>query len=130
MQLFTIYFWAKFSDRAGRRPVVIICGLGIAAGAIGCSLSTTFVALLSFRSLSGLFAGHAAVLLSALGEMSDKSNRGQAFSIYSLAWPTGVMLGYAAILVPLSLVVPTDEYLQATIWWFIQSPGPEIPGHV
>jgi MFS family permease len=98
MQLFTIYFWARFSDHAGRRPVVIICGLGIAAGALGCSLVVSFPALLAFRSLSGLFAGHAAVLLSALGEMSDPSNRGQAFSIYSLAWPTGVMIGYVVYL--------------------------------
>lgn len=112
-QLFSIYYWAKISgklvslvyhahvslmtipriDRYGRRPVIILCSLGIALGSLLFGLSESLAAALVFRGIAGFFSGHPAVLLAALGEISDSSNVARTFPIYGFAWPTGVILG-------------------------------------
>jgi hypothetical protein len=41
------------------------------------------------RVLSGLLSGNLGVLKSFLGEITDESNRGAAFSYLSLSWAIG-----------------------------------------
>ena len=41
------------------------------------------------RLLSGLLSGNLGVLKSFLGEITDESNRGAAFSYLSLSWAIG-----------------------------------------
>ncbi|KDQ08828.1 hypothetical protein BOTBODRAFT_118022 [Botryobasidium botryosum FD-172 SS1] len=92
-QLFSIYYWAKISDRRGRRPVIILCSLGMALGTLFFGLSERLAVALISRGIAGFFSGHPAVLLSALGEISDSTNVAHTFPIYGFAWPTGVILG-------------------------------------
>ncbi|THH33951.1 hypothetical protein EUX98_g221 [Antrodiella citrinella] len=92
-QLLSIYQWAKFSDRVGRRPVVLIGILGIALSTLLTGLSKSFFAVLLARCLGGLFSGNIAVIHSVLGELTDATNQAIAFPIYGLCWPLGSIVG-------------------------------------
>ncbi|TFY65498.1 hypothetical protein EVG20_g5566 [Dentipellis fragilis] len=92
-QLFSIYQWAKLSDRIGRRPVIFTGILGMAVASIFFGLSHTLTAVLFARCLAGLFSGNVAVIHSVLGELTDSSNQAIAFPIYGLTWPLGAIIG-------------------------------------
>ncbi|KAA1474864.1 MFS general substrate transporter [Dentipellis sp. KUC8613] len=92
-QLFSIYQWAKLSDRIGRRPVIFTGILGMAVASILFGLSHTLTAVLFARCLAGLFSGNVAVIHSVLGELTDSSNQAIAFPIYGLTWPLGAIIG-------------------------------------
>ncbi|TCD61670.1 hypothetical protein EIP91_008092 [Steccherinum ochraceum] len=92
-QLLSIYQWAKFSDRVGRRPVVIIGIVGIALSTLLLGVSNSLFAVLLARCLGGLFSGNIAVIHSVLGEITDATNQAIAFPIYGLCWPLGSIVG-------------------------------------
>ncbi|KZV60938.1 MFS general substrate transporter [Peniophora sp. CONT] len=92
-QLATIYFWARLSDRFGRRPIIFLGALGMATATMLFGLSKSLTAILCARSLGGLFSGNVAVMHSTLGELTDATNQALAFPIYGLAWPLGTVLG-------------------------------------
>jgi hypothetical protein len=41
----------------------------------------------------GFFSGNAAVIYSALGEITDSTNHAIALPIFALAWPIGSIIG-------------------------------------
>ncbi|KAF8529849.1 major facilitator superfamily domain-containing protein [Gautieria morchelliformis] len=92
-QLFSIYHWAKLSDRIGRRPVIFTSTFGIAICTTLFGLSTTLWAALAARCMSGLLAGNIAVIHSTVGELTDESNQAQIFPIYGVVWPLGSIIG-------------------------------------
>ncbi|VDC05990.1 unnamed protein product [Peniophora sp. CBMAI 1063] len=92
-QLATIYFWARMSDRFGRRPIIFLGAFGMAMGTLLFGLSKSLPAVLFARSLGGLFSGNVAVMHSTLGELTDATNQAIAFPIYGLAWPLGSIIG-------------------------------------
>ncbi|KAH8107026.1 MFS general substrate transporter [Cristinia sonorae] len=92
-QLLSIYHWAKFSDRVGRRPVVLIGITGIALSTLLLGVSHSLFGVLLARSLGGLFSGNIAVIHSVLGEITDSTNQAIAFPIYGLCWPLGSIIG-------------------------------------
>ncbi|KAF7984626.1 hypothetical protein HWV62_12847 [Athelia sp. TMB] len=106
-QLFSIYHFAKLSDRIGRRPI-ILCGVtGVALSTFLFGLSTSLPMMLVFRALAGLSSGNAAIMQSVVSEVTDASNFGRAAPLFGLSWPLGSILG------PLlggALSTPADKY--------------------
>ncbi|PFH50071.1 hypothetical protein AMATHDRAFT_146091 [Amanita thiersii Skay4041] len=92
-QLCSIYHWARLSDIVGRRPVIIGGAAGLAVSTLFFGVSTNFLEILISRCIAGIFSGTAAVLLSALGEITDSTNQAQAFPIFGLFWPLGSIIG-------------------------------------
>ncbi|KAJ8592806.1 MFS general substrate transporter [Rhizopogon salebrosus TDB-379] len=92
-QLCSIYQWAKLSDVIGRRPVVFMGILGVAATTMMFGLSKSLASVLLARCLGGLFSGNIAVIHSVLGEITDSTNQVTAFPIYGLTWPLGSIIG-------------------------------------
>ncbi|KAI0079970.1 MFS general substrate transporter [Panus rudis PR-1116 ss-1] len=92
-QLLSIYQWARFSDRVGRRPVVLvgIAGIGISTLLLG--FSRSLFGVLVARFLGGFFSGNIAVIHSVLAEITDATNQAIAFPIYGLCWPLGSIIG-------------------------------------
>src|SRR6478752_10546008 len=54
MQLFFSPIWGRLSDRAGRRPVLLISILGSCVSQIGFSFAPSFLWLMIFRGFAGV----------------------------------------------------------------------------
>ncbi|ORY27177.1 major facilitator superfamily domain-containing protein [Naematelia encephala] len=95
VQFFTVYHWAKLSDRIGRKPVILmgLCGVAISSSLFG--LTQTFWTMIFIRCLSGALNGNVAVVKASLGDITDESNSTEAFALYGLAWTVGQIIGSA-----------------------------------
>ncbi|KAG0164604.1 hypothetical protein DFQ28_009172 [Apophysomyces sp. BC1034] len=92
-QFFTAIPWGRFSDRHGRRPVMLI-------GLIGNSISTCLFGLsknlwwaVGSRALCGIVNGNSGVARSMVTEITDETNRAAAFSIFGFCWGIGLIAG-------------------------------------
>ncbi|KIK24938.1 hypothetical protein PISMIDRAFT_9931 [Pisolithus microcarpus 441] len=92
-QLCSIYLWAKLSDVAGRKPVILTGTVGTAIATLAFGLSNSLAGILFARGLGGLFSGNIAVIHSMLGEITDSSNQARAIPFYTLMWPIGSVVG-------------------------------------
>ncbi|GAA5963245.1 hypothetical protein JCM21900_006566 [Sporobolomyces salmonicolor] len=89
----TVLAWGRLSDRIGRKPVLIIGLSGVTLSIIAFGLSKSFTALVISRCLGGALNGNVAVIKSVLGEITDETNQGRAFSFLPLAWSLGSVIG-------------------------------------
>eukprot|EP00898_Chlorokybus_atmophyticus_P004074 jgi/Chlat1/4668/Chrsp3S05609 len=91
--LLSSFFWGWFSDRIGRRPVLLF---GLISNAI-CMLlfgfSKTFAMAVTARFLNGLLSGVVGVGKTALSEISDSSNQAKGFSVIGVCWGSGLLIG-------------------------------------
>ncbi len=96
----------RLSDRHGRKPILMLCLLGVLAGyalmAFGiawCSMSL----LLMGRALAGLFSGNVAIVQAMAADLSTTQTKASNFAKISmginLGWVVGPMIGgYAAVI--------------------------------
>ncbi|KAF8207043.1 major facilitator superfamily transporter [Mycena galopus ATCC 62051] len=89
----TVLQWSRISDHKGRKPILLVGLLGSAVSMICFGLSRTFWALVVSRCLTGLLNGNTGVMKSALGDLTDSSNRAKGFAYIPLIWATGASLG-------------------------------------
>lgn len=84
----------SFSDRRGRRPLIVGGAALFAVGVLGHLVATTIPILLVMRLVMG--AGEAFVfvgLLSAVSDLAPEGRRGEAISYFSLSLYLGVAIG-------------------------------------
>ncbi|KAK4057819.1 hypothetical protein OIO90_001038 [Microbotryomycetes sp. JL221] len=89
----TILTWGRVSDKIGRKPVLIIGLAGVSLSTLAFGFAKTFALLLVARCFGGALNGNVAVIKSMIGELTDESNQGRAFSILPLSWSLGSVLG-------------------------------------
>ncbi|EED79032.1 predicted protein, partial [Postia placenta Mad-698-R] len=82
-----------YSDKIGRRPVVLAGILGIGVSTIVLGLAHSLAGVVLARCIAGIFSGNIAVIHSVLGEITDTTNQAVAFPIYGLFWPLGAIIG-------------------------------------
>lgn len=83
------------SDRFGRRPVVLVCGLLFLAGALGAALAPGFGLLLLGRFAMGLTVGGLSVTVPIyLSEIAPASARGALSGLNQLFISTGILVAY------------------------------------
>ncbi|WWC61050.1 uncharacterized protein I303_103628 [Kwoniella dejecticola CBS 10117] len=95
IQFFTVYHWAKLSDRIGRKPVILFGLAGVVISGSLFGLATSFWMMIVFRCLSGAVNGNVAVIRAAIGDVTDSSNSTEAFAMYGLTWTVGAIIGNA-----------------------------------
>nr|XP_019013583.1 uncharacterized protein I206_01653 [Kwoniella pini CBS 10737]OCF52364.1 hypothetical protein I206_01653 [Kwoniella pini CBS 10737] len=95
VQFFTVYHWAKLSDRIGRKPVILFGLTGVVISGSLFGLSTSFWMMIVFRCLTGAVNGNVAVIRAAIGDVTDSSNSTEAFAMYGLTWTVGSIIGNA-----------------------------------
>ncbi|KAF9262457.1 MFS general substrate transporter [Marasmius fiardii PR-910] len=91
----TVTLWGRASDLYGRRPILLFGPLGLIFAMLGFGLSKTFWPLVVFRCAQGMFNGNIGVTKTVLAELSDDTNRPDAFALISVAWTSGATLGPA-----------------------------------
>ncbi|KAJ7486967.1 major facilitator superfamily domain-containing protein [Mycena latifolia] len=112
----TVLHWSRASDRFGRKPILLIGLFGTSVSMLCFGLSRTFGGLVASRCLTGLLNGNIGVMESAVGDMTDPSNRAEGFAYVLVAWDAGAALGP---LVGGFLARPQDGFpslLSGTFW--------------
>ncbi|KAK7023954.1 MFS domain-containing protein [Favolaschia claudopus] len=92
-QTLTTYTWARASDSVGRRPIILICAVGLAIATLLLGFCTSLADIIFVRALAGFFAGNVAVYHAVLAEITDSSNSPRAYSLYAFIWPLGSTIG-------------------------------------
>lgn len=87
----------KLSDTLGRKKTLILCALLFAVSGVGTGWATDFTLFISFRLLSGVAVGAAALVCPMyIAETAPAPLRGRLVAIYQLAITTGILLAYLA----------------------------------
>ncbi|PFH48539.1 hypothetical protein AMATHDRAFT_49462 [Amanita thiersii Skay4041] len=93
MEGMTILQWGRASDRVGRKPILLLGLFGTTLSMLSFGLSRTFWALITSRALCGLLNGNLSVMKSAMGEITDPTNRAQAFAMIPVIWAISSTVG-------------------------------------
>jgi MFS family permease len=88
--------WGRFSDKRGRKPVLLTCSVGLAVAITGFGYSNTFLALVFFKFLEGLFKANKPTVKTVLAELSegDESKMARAFSLLPAIYAAAATLGW------------------------------------
>ncbi|KAJ7690104.1 major facilitator superfamily domain-containing protein [Mycena rosella] len=91
----TILQWSSASDHIGRKPILLIGLLGFAISMLCFGLPRIFWMLVISRCFTGLLDGSTGmgVMKSALGDLTDPTNRARGFAYIPLIWAIGASLG-------------------------------------
>lgn len=82
-------------DRLGRRKMLLIAAVVLAAGAVGMALSPTVGILITLRIITGLGVGASSVLVTTyISEIAPTEVRGSLTSMFQLAITLGILLAY------------------------------------
>ncbi|KAI9443968.1 MFS general substrate transporter [Lactarius indigo] len=89
----TVLYWSSLSDHIGRKPVLLLCLVGVIVSVIMFGLSRSFWALVFSRSLHGALKGHVGVVKSVMAELTDETNVARGFSILPVTQSLGNAIG-------------------------------------
>ncbi len=83
----------KFSDRVGRRPIILVSLLLTSISYVIFSFSTTFFALLMSRFLAGLGGSNIGTAQAYIADITDKENRAKGMGMIGAAFGLGFVFG-------------------------------------
>ena len=102
--LFSIYsiaqmvaspFWGKWSDRVGRRPVMLISTLGACAAYTTFAFSHTYGMLFFSRLMAGLMGGNIAAAQAYVSDVTAPAERAKGMGLIGAAFGIGFAVGPA-----------------------------------
>ncbi len=96
MQFFGAPILGKYSDRVGRKPVLLLSMVGALIGYLlfGFSLYSGMLALIFVsRMIPGFMAGNIAVILSSISDISDDESKTKNFGLVGAAFGLGFVIG-------------------------------------
>ncbi|KDR78804.1 hypothetical protein GALMADRAFT_224047 [Galerina marginata CBS 339.88] len=85
--------WGYMSDKYGRRPILLCAPVGLALSMLIFGSSTTFWPLVVSRCFQGIFNGNVGVAKSIIAEMTDSTNRADAYAFMPTLWTIGITVG-------------------------------------
>jgi MFS transporter, DHA1 family, tetracycline resistance protein len=95
MQLLASPILGRLSDRVGRKPVILMSIVCIAAGYLCFAQANTWLTLMLARALSGLGAGNLGVAQAMIADLSTNENRTRNMGLIGVAFGLGFILGPA-----------------------------------
>lgn len=98
-----IPLWAKLSDLAGRKPVLLVVVIGFVIGSALCGAAQGMDQLIAFRAAQGAFGGGVlALVFSAIADIFSPAERGKWMGLFF------AMFGLASVVGPLAGGVITE----------------------
>ena len=92
---------ASIADRFDRKHALLVVYAGLIVGTLGCALAPNYAALLTARTIAGLFGGvQGSIAFSIVGDLVPDERRGRAMGLVMLSMSLSAVLG-----VPLSIYV-------------------------
>ncbi|KAF5349730.1 hypothetical protein D9756_008955 [Leucocoprinus leucothites] len=91
--LVAVLYLSRASDYLGRKPMLILSLVTMAISTFFLGISTTFWAVVASRCLYGLLNNVEATVKTSIGEITDESNRADAFAVLSIPWVLGGTMG-------------------------------------
>lgn len=85
----------RFSDRIGRRPVLLLSQVGTFIGFIVMGFSTTLLVLFIARIIDGVTAGNLSIAQAYISDVTKPEERTKAFGMIGIAFGLGFLLGPA-----------------------------------
>lgn len=89
----SVVYWARASDKHGRRLVLLLGPLGLGIALLFFGLASHFWMLVVLRALQGIFNGNIGVSKTVMAELTDSTNIGDAFALGPMMWGTGITIG-------------------------------------
>ncbi len=95
LQLVCAPLFGKWSDRIGRKPVLVISILGTAVGFVVLGAATTVWMLILGRILDGASGGNISTAMACIADVTTKENRSRNMGLVGAAFGLGFMMGPA-----------------------------------
>ncbi|XP_055586982.1 major facilitator superfamily domain-containing protein 10 [Uranotaenia lowii] len=81
------------SDHYGRKPVMVVCAVGIAASYGLWAYSHNFMLFVIARFVGGLSKGNISICMAVITDVSNHQNRGKAMALVGIAFSLGFIVG-------------------------------------
>jgi DHA1 family tetracycline resistance protein-like MFS transporter len=86
-------FWGALSDRAGRKPIVLISQFIALAGYLILAWAPSLAMLFVARGIAGIGGGNLGVTQSYIADVTEKRLRDRAFAAFGVVFGAGIVLG-------------------------------------
>src|SRR3989338_226933 len=95
MQFLFSPFWGGLSDRIGRRPVILICLVGIGSSLVLLGMAKSMAWLFLARLLGGFFGANISAATAYIADTTTTENRTKGMGIIGAAFGLGFLFGPA-----------------------------------
>lgn len=85
--------WGAYSDRIGRRPVLLITIAGNALSYLVLFFSGSFTLFFAGRLLGGIMGGNISVAIAAVSDVTSRENRSKGMGLVGVAFGLGFLVG-------------------------------------
>ncbi|TLD04817.1 uncharacterized protein PgNI_09365 [Pyricularia grisea] len=93
VQAIVMVFWARLSDRIGRKPVLMASMVGVTVSTSMFGFAQTIPQMIMLRMLAGVFSGTLVTIRTCLAELSTPGTRARIFSWFAFSGNLGIFLG-------------------------------------
>ena len=93
MQFLFSPVWGSWSDRLGRRPIILISLFGGAASYLLFAFSTTLTMLFVARALAGVFGGNISAAHAYIADITTEKDRSKGMGMIGAAFGLGFIFG-------------------------------------
>jgi DHA1 family tetracycline resistance protein-like MFS transporter len=94
-QFVTAPIWGRYSDRYGRRPILLLSLAGTVVAYVWLSLAADLQALYWARGLAGVAAGSISAAFACMSDITTKENRSKGMGLIGAAFGLGFIAGPA-----------------------------------
>ncbi len=95
MQFLFAPLWGRFSDRYGRRPILLLTLFGSVIAYAGLGFANSLWVLFIARSLAGIMSGNIATAQAYIADITTPSNRARGMGVIGAAFGLGFIIGSA-----------------------------------